>query len=207
VDAHILNELWSASQPIFLGRRYGKLCAVGLAHPAASTCSPYEAVLGEAFASLHAHVRRAHLPPLRAEGAIDVEHGGGWLARPIIWLMHLPAAGPQQPARLDVAEDGSEVVWTRRIGGSILRTRQRARGARIEERSGLGRISFELAVEGDALLYRRSAVHAAGLPLPSSLSPHVGAVVSATTDGWHVVVTVAWRGRIVCRYAGTMRPL
>lgn len=29
------------------------------------SCSPYEAVLGEAFGSLHAHVRRAHLPPLR----------------------------------------------------------------------------------------------------------------------------------------------
>src|SRR5688572_9681626 len=105
--------------------------------------SPHEAVLGEAFASLHAHVRCAHLPPLRAEGTIDVEHGPGWLARPMIWLMHLPAAGPCQPVRLDVAEDGSEVVWTRRIGGSLLRTRQRANGSRLVERSGLGSVSFD----------------------------------------------------------------
>ena len=167
--------------------------------------SPYEAVLGEAFASLHAHVRRAHLPPLRAEGTIDVEHGPGWLARPMIWLMKLPAAGPRQPVRLDVAEDGSELVWTRRIGGSILRTRQRASGSRLVERSGLGRVSFDLAVEDGALLYRQSSIHVAGLPVPSSLSPRVGAVVSATADGWRVVVTVTWRGRIVCRYAGTIR--
>ena len=183
----------------------GKLCAVGLALPAARNCSPYEAVLGEAFASLHAHVRRAHLPPLRAEGTIDVEHGPGWLARPMIWLMKLPAAGPRQPVRLDVAGDGSELVWTRRIGESVLRTRQRASGSRLVERSGLGRVSFDLAVEDGALLYRQSSIHVAGLPVPSSLSPRVGAVVSATAEGWRVVVTVTWRGRIVCRYAGTIR--
>jgi len=162
-------------------------------------------VLGEAFASLHAHVRRAHLPPLRAEGAIDVEHGQGWLARPMIWLMKLPAAGPRQSVRLDVAEDGPELVWTRHIGGSILRTRQRAIGSRLVERSGLGRISFHLAAEGGALVYRQSSIHIAGLRVPSSLSPCVGAVVSATAEGWHVVVTVRWLGRIVCRYAGMIR--
>jgi hypothetical protein len=154
---------------------------------------------------LHAHVRRAHLPPLRAEGTIDVEHGPGWLARAMVWLMTLPAAGPRQPVRLDVAEDGSELVWTRRIGGSILRTRQRASGSRLVERSGLGRVSFDLAVEDGALLYRQSSIHVAGLPVPSSLGPRVGAVVSATADGWRVEVTVKWRGRIVCCYAGTIR--
>jgi hypothetical protein len=178
---------------------------VVLALPPARSHSPYEAVLGEAFASLHAHVRRAHLPPLRAEGTIDVEHGRGLLARSMIWLMKLPAVGPRQPVRLDVAEDGSELVWTRRIGRSILRTRQRASGSRIVERSGLGRISFDLVVEEGALLYRQASIHVAGLPVPSSLSPRVGAVVSATAEGWEVVVTVEWRGRIVCRYAGPIR--
>ena len=190
--------------------RCGKLRAVGLALPAARSCSPYEAVLGEAFASLHAHVRLAHLAPLRAEGTIDVEHGPGWLARSMIWLMKLPAAGPRQPVRLDVAGDGSELVWTRCIGRSLLRTRQYATGAngsRLVERSGLGRVSFVLAVEDGALLYRHSSIHVVGLPLPSSLSPRVGAVVSATAAGWRVAVTVDWRGRIVCRYAGTLRAL
>jgi hypothetical protein len=181
-----------------------------LARPAARSCSPYEAVLGEAFASLHAHVRRAHLPPLRAEGTIDVEHGPGWLTRPMIWLMNLPAAGPRQPVRLDVDEDGAELVWTRRIGRSTLRTRQYATGAsgsRLVERSGLGRLSFDLAVEDGALRYCQSSIHVAGLPLPSALSPRVGAVVSATAEGWRVVVTVTWRARMICRYAGTIRAL
>ena len=106
---------------------------------------------------------------------------------------------------LDVAVNGSELVWTRRIGRSVLGTRQHASGSRLVERSGLGRVSFDLAVDDGALLYRQSSFHVAGLPVPSSLSPRVGAVVSATVDGWHVVVTVDWRGRIVCRYAGNIR--
>ncbi len=172
--------------------------------PAARICSPYEAVLGEQFASLHAQVRRAHLPPLHAEGAINVEHGPGWL-RPMVWLMKLPAAGSGQSVRLDVAVDGSELVWTRRIGGSTLRTRQRASGSRLVERSGLGRVWFDLAVEDGALVYRQSSIEVAGLPMPWVLSPRVGAVVSATAEGWRVEVTVSWRGWMVCRYAGTMR--
>jgi len=137
-----------------------------------------------------------------------VEHGPGFLARPIIWLMKLPAAGLRQPVRLDVSQVGPELVWTRRIGGSMLRTRQYATdgsGSRIVERSGVGRISFDLAVENGALQYRQSSIHVAGLPVPSSLSPNVAAVVSATSDGWRVVVTVTWRGGIVCRYAGSIR--
>jgi len=184
-------------------RRHDNVTTVGLALPTRSG-SPYEAVLGEAFASLHAHVRRAHLPPLRAEGVLDVDHGSGWWSPPMIWLMNLPAAGPGQAVQLNVAQDGSELLWTRRIGKSILRTRQRAIGSRLVERSGLGRISFDLAVEDDALVYRQSSIHVAGLRVPSSLSPRVGAVVSATAEGWQVVVTVEWRRRIVCRYAGTL---
>ena len=125
----------------------------------------------------------------------------------MIWLMKLPAAGPCQPVRLDVAGDGSELVWTRRIGGSILRTRQYATGSRLVERSGLGRVSFNLAVEDGALRYRQSSIHVAGLRVPWSLSPRVGAVVSATPEGWRVAVTVEWRGQIVCRYAGAIRAL
>lgn len=120
--------------------------------------------------------------------------------------MKLPAAGARQPVRLDVIEDGVELLWRRRIGGILLETRQRARGSRLEERSGPGRVSFELAVRDGALLYRQSSIHLAGLPLPRWLSPVVSAVVSPTLDGWRVAVTVTWRERLVCRYAGAIAP-
>jgi hypothetical protein len=175
-----------------------------LADPAVTGVSPYEAILGETFASLHPHVRRAHMAPLSANGVLDVEHGARWLARPIVWLMALPDAGQRQPVRLQVEEDGKGLVWTREIGASMLRTRQQVSGSRLVERSGLGRVMFDLTAEDGALLYRQSAFHVAGLPLPSALSPRVRAVVSATADGWHVAVTVTWRGRVVCRYAGSI---
>jgi hypothetical protein len=145
------------------------------------------------------------LAPLRAEGVIDVEHGSGWLARSMIWLMRLPAAGRQQAVQLDVVSDGAEIRWTRRIGRSVLRTRQCASGSMLVERSGLGRVSFDLAVENAGLEYRHASIHVAGLPVPSRLSPRVAAIVSPTTEGWQVAVTVEWRGRLVCRYSGAIR--
>jgi Domain of unknown function (DUF4166) len=187
-------------------RRAGEVVA-RLAGPAATGVSLYEAILGETFASLHPQVQRAHRAPLRAEGTIDVEHGARWLARPMTWLMTLPAAGLCQPVRLQVTADGKDLVWTREIGASMLQTRQQASGSRLVERSSLGRISFDLAAEDGALLYRQSSIHVAGLPVPLGISPRVEAVVSATADGWHVAVTVTWRGRVVCRYAGSMHAL
>ncbi len=183
------------------------LCDVDLACRAPSDGSPYEAVLGPAFASLHPHVRCAHLPPLRATGTMDVEHGTGWLTTPMIWLMKLPAAGARQQVQLEVHQDGSELRWTRRIGRSVLETRQRARGLCLVERSGLGRVSFDLSVEGGALLYRQSSIHVAGLRLRSSLSPRVDAVVSPMREGWTVAVTVSWRGQMICRYAGAIHAI
>ena len=176
-----------------------------LAISAAAAASPYEAVLGHAFASLHPHVRRAHLAPLHAEGMLDVEHGPGWMSQALVRLMKLPAAGSRQPVELDVAARGSELVWSRRIGGIVLRTRQYANGSRLVERAGLGRVVFDLTADDGALLYRQASLHVAGVPLPGSLSPRVSAVVSAAAEGWHVAVTVRWRGRIVCRYAGQVR--
>ena len=176
-----------------------------VALPAAVGCSPYEEVLGTAFASLHPHVRRAHLAPLRAEGTLDVEHGRGWLTHPLIWLMKLPAAGRGQPVSLELAGNGRDLVWRRRIGDSILRTRQRASGLRIVERAGLGRVAFDLEIEKGALRYRQSSIHVAGFSVPSSVSPCVTAVVSATAEGWQVSVAVQWRRRLICRYAGTIR--
>ena len=144
------------------------------------------------------------MPPLRAEGTIDVEHGMGWLVPPMIWLMKLPKAGLDQPVRLEVTGDGSELVWTRRIGRAILRTRQHARGARIAERSGLGCVTFDIAVKDGALVYRQASIQIAGLPVPAVLGPRVSAVVSPTAEGWHVTVTVNWRGWLLCRYAGAI---
>jgi hypothetical protein len=174
--------------------------------PGPGTCSPYQIVLGEAFASLDARVRRGHLVPLAAEGTLDVWHGTGWLTPLMVRLMQLPAAGRRQPVRLDVTPIGADVEWTRRIGSSVLRTRQRAVGSLLVERHGMGRVSFALDVDEGALLYRQVSMHIAGLPVPSFVRPVVRARVSPAAGGWRVEVTVTWRGQLVCRYGGVLEP-
>jgi hypothetical protein len=136
-----------------------------------------------------------------------VEHGSRWLTPLLIQLMKLPGAGRGQRVRIDVAEAGADVEWCRRIGSSILRTRQKAVGSQLVERSGIGAVAFELAVEDGALLYRQAWMSVAGIRIPSSISPHVNARVSSAAAGWHVDVIVTWRTHLVCRYTGVMEPV
>jgi len=46
-----------------------------------------------------------------------------------------------------------------------------------------------------------------GVPLPSRLAPRVRGRVSPIPDGWCVEVVVEWRGHLICRYGGPMRPI
>ncbi len=166
---------------------------------------PYEAVLREAFGSLHPHVRAAHRAPLTATGTFDVEHGRHWSAPVIIWLMALPVAGRALAVRLDVRAARRGVQWIRQIGSSTLLTCQTVADGRLVERSGIGRLAFDLSVVGGALHYRQHAMSVAGVRLPGFMSPRVSASVSPDADGWRVSVSVTWRARLVCRYAGRMR--
>ncbi len=179
---------------------------VAAATSGSETGSPYQILLGAAFAALHPDVQRAHLAPLAAEGTLDVEHGAGWSGL-LIHVMNLPGAGRGQRVRLDVTPIGAEVEWTRRIGPSVLRTRQRAIGSLLVEHYGGVRIAFALDVENGALVYRQIWMRAAGVAIPSSVSPRVSARVSPEAGGWRVEVTVTWRGRLVCRYAGALGPV
>jgi hypothetical protein len=178
------------------------MAASAIPDPGAS--SPYQLILGAAFASLHASVQRAHLVPLAAEGTLDVAHGTQWLAPLMIRLMGLPLAGRGQHVRLEVTAIGADVEWMRRIGSSVLRTQQRAMGSRLVERNGIGSVAFELAVEDGALLYRQSSFSLAGIVLPAVVSPRASAQVSPAASGWRVDVCITLGGRLLCRYGGVL---
>ena len=168
--------------------------------------SPYEAVLGEAFARLDRRVQRAHLPPLVAQGSLDVEHGSHALTPVLIRILKLPAAGNAQPVRLEVARDGDRLAWMRRIGPTALHTVQHAHDSRIVEEHGIGRVEFDLHVQGGSLEYRQRTMSVAGVPVPAFVQPQVRACVSACAQGWHVEVVVTWRDHLICRYHGPMTP-
>ena len=172
--------------------------------PVGTGCSPYEAALGGAFEALPLEIRRAHLAPLVAQGTFDVDHGSHWITPTLVKLLKLPNAGRAQAVRLEVTMLGEELGWARRIGNVSLRTRQRAVGSQIVERSGLGTILFDLTARDGALVYRQSDLRIAGLPIPRVSAPMVRARVSAAPGGWYVDVVIEWRGHFICRYAGLM---
>jgi hypothetical protein len=164
----------------------------------------YESLLRDRFAALDLNVRRAHAAPLTAAGTLDVKHGSHWSVPLWVALLRLPPAGTGFPTRLTVAASGDGLEWTRRIGGSVVRTRERANGSRLVEQLGLGEIAFELDVEDGALVYRQVGARVGRVAVPPAVSPHVRARVSATASGWRVDVEIRWLDRLVCRYGGLM---
>lgn len=167
----------------------------------------YQTILGDAFAALHPNVRRAHLAPLTARGTLDVRHGAHWIVPLMVAAMKLPAAGEGWPVRLEVVAAGNRLEWIRRIGPSVLRTRQRASGSRVVEHQGIGRIVFDLDVEDGALVYRQASMSIGRVVLPPFVAPRVRARASAAPGGWRIEVTVTWRGHLVCHYSGQMEPV
>lgn len=175
--------------------------------------SPYHAILGEAFDTLHPNVRRAHEAPLSAEGTFDVVHGTHRLTRILVALMKLPDAGSRVPVALSVVvgpartNAGSPTLrWERRIGRTPLSTHQHAHRGFLVEEKGPGRMVFSLRAADGCLLYEHAALRFLFLRVPSALSPRVRARVSPDQEGWHVDVRVEWHGHLICGYRGRMRP-
>lgn len=180
----------------------------------AGSRSPYQALLGEAYDTLHPSVRRAHEAPLKAQGVFDVVHGTHRVTRILVALMKLPAAGIGVPVALSVvfgpARLGSGLLtmrWRRRIGRTALSTVQYARRDCLVEENGLSRVVFSLRATNGCLLYEHAGLRCLFLRVPPVFSPRVRARVSPNPLGWHVEVIVEWRGHLICRYWGTMQPL
>jgi hypothetical protein len=176
--------------------------------------SPYRDVLGQAYLRLHPHVRIAHEAPLAAMGTIDVRHGRHALTPFFVRAMHLPAEGRGQPVLLTVTLDEAAAPtstlmrWSRRIGTTLLATRQFSCNRRLVETRGAASVEFDLRVDDEgSLLYEHAASRFLRLPLPRALAPRVRARVAGAPEGWHVEVTVEWRAHLVCTYAGSMQPL
>jgi hypothetical protein len=175
--------------------------------------SPYHALLGKAFDTLHPHVRRAHEAPLSAEGTFDVVHGTHRVTRMLVALMKLPAAGRGVRVALSVAVGPARtngrpltLLWERRIGKTSLVTHQHAHRGLLVEENGLGRMVFSLRAANGCLFYEHAALRILFVRVPPVLSPRVSARISPDQQGWHVDVRVEWQGHLICAYGGRMRP-
>jgi Domain of unknown function (DUF4166) len=168
----------------------------------------YPKLLGASWPELDVAIRRFHDSEVtvRAVGAFRVRHGSDRLARALVRLARMPAAGATVDLRLQVAASENGEVWRRMFAGQPMVSMQYDRGdGLLTERIGILEMRLRLEVAGGALNYRGAG---AGLrfgslriPLPCWLSPRVTACerVDREMKQIHVSVDVTFplHGRLI----------
>ncbi len=132
----------------------------------------YRQLLAAQFDALPRTVRVLHERSgrHRYHGKVDVQRGGGWVARACAWSTRLPCAG-RGTLKVEIDSDARGERWARIFAGRAMRSRLWAHDALLRERLGLVTFAFRLTVEpspsGAAVVWRVAQVRALGLPLPA----------------------------------------
>jgi hypothetical protein len=174
----------------------------------------YRRVLGDRFAELHPPLQAFHAcqPRSIASGPMAVEHGSGWAARWIAWLLGVPPEAADGTVVLEVScADGVE-TWQRTFGrgqlpGKRLTTWQWQRGPLLVEASRLVAVGFDLQVREGGLLFVTRRVWWCGVPVPRWFGPLIAASAVPAGEGWIVDIRIA--GPLVgtiLRYSGKVSP-
>lgn len=127
--------------------------------------------------------------------------------RLLAWLFQLPAATADAPIAVEFTASGMGELWTRRIGGRAMRSRQfigrRKPAGWLVERFGI--FDFDLLVQvGDKRLsLSMVGMRCCGLPLPRALWPVIEATESEEEGRFRfdVLIGLPLVGRLV-RYRG-----
>jgi hypothetical protein len=127
--------------------------------------------------------------------------------RLLAWLFQLPAATDDAPIIVEFSASGTGELWTRRIGGRVMRSRQfiglRRPAGWIVERFGM--LDFDLLVQvaDERLALSMVGMRCCGLPLPRALWPAIEATETEEEGRFlfDVQIGLPLVGRLV-RYRG-----
>jgi hypothetical protein len=101
------------------------------------------------------------------------------VGRFLAWLFQLPAATDDAAIAVEFETSGGGEVWTRRIGGRVMRSRQfigvRKRPGWIVERFGVLDFDLEVRVAERRLALTMRGMRCCSLPLPRALWPAIEA--------------------------------
>jgi hypothetical protein len=101
------------------------------------------------------------------------------VGRFLAWLFQLPAATDDAAIAVEFETSGGGEVWTRRIGGRVMRSRQfigvRKRPGWIVERFGVLDFDLEVRVAERRLALTMHGMRCCSLPLPRALWPAIEA--------------------------------
>ena len=174
----------------------------------------FERTLGDGFRRLPTAVRDLHEVHDRRVfvGEARVERGKGPLARFCAALARFPPAAERVPVEVEMEASGGVERWTRRFGRHRFRSRlaRRAKDPANVVWERFGALSFEIRLQpsDDGLDYPVTRGRLFGIPLPGFLVPVSRARESVTGDGRARFDTAILlrSGRLIVRYAGTLRP-
>lgn len=168
----------------------------------------YRRVLGAAYGRQSQAGQALHgAGPSHWKGRCAVTGAQTFAGRLLAWLFQLPAATDDAPIVVEFATSGTGELWTRRIGGRVMRSRQfigvRKPAGWLVERFGI--LDFDLLVQvadGRLTLLMRG-MRCCGLPLPRALWPMIEATESEEEGRFcfDVQIGLPLVGRLV-RYRG-----
>ncbi len=174
----------------------------------------YRRVLGDAYETLPAPLRRLHDigGPAAAAGMASVARGNGMLARLVAACIGFPRAGANMPVQVAFRTVADGEIWRRTFAGRSFVSTQREGSGRwqhlIVERFGPLSFALALVVEGRRLRLVMRGWRAFGLPMPRSLAPRIESFEHAEGGrfNFHVAIGHRLTGPIVC-YRGWLAPV
>lgn len=171
--------------------------------------TPYQRVLGSAYAELPRPVRDLHAFETTAafSGRARVAGASNPVGKLVARIFGFPRPADDIAVTVTLAREDSVETWTRSFAGSTFQSMQQEGEGRyaglIVERFGLTGFGMAVVVEGCrlGLVLRRWDI--LGLPMPRWLMPHVTAGEHADDGRFHFLVDIALPvlGRLV-RYEG-----
>lgn len=168
----------------------------------------YRRVLGAAYSRQSRAGQALHdAGPSHWKGRCTVTGAQTLPARLLAWLFQLPAATDDAPIAVEFTASGTGELWTRRIGGRAMRSRQfigtRKPAGWIVERFGI--LDFDLLVQvaDGRLTLSMRGMRCCGLPLPRALWPVIEATETEEQGRFcfDVQIGLPLAGRLV-RYRG-----
>ena len=169
--------------------------------------TPYAALVGEAWASLPAGVRRSHTVPLVASGTLRVSGPDSLLGGLVAKFAKLPPAGDCVVATLHARRRGERVFWERTFGDMRAVSDHVVGESCFIERAGPYTILIRPKVENGMLIHRQVGLRIFGIPMPKLFGPRVSGVVSAGQSdvSWNIAIRIANPvAGVLCSYVGEM---
>jgi predicted DCC family thiol-disulfide oxidoreductase YuxK len=184
----------------------------------AGRLSPFQVLLGDAFARLPPVVRRAHAlnGSLKTAGCAEVSVAKNVVAQLLCWVAGLPAAGRDVPVTVAFHADGHlQEFWDRRFGerryASTMRIGDPRAPGLLVERFGPFDLEFRLEPCGEAPAARLNwslvSCRLLGLRLPRWACPMIECVESGDGERFLFDIDVVFPliGRVI-HYSGWLTP-